>query len=225
MTGFATRHYIHKKAKENNKEIPKNYLDILYNIEKRELPDGIKLKFSWFLGCGNFPNGRATNGKKIKINPEYATRFILCHDDKLENSFNQTIGHELTHMERYQEKYKQLTPYRLPIKKMKFTSWVNEVHADFGGAQKMSDSNRQTLLEVMKYKAEVNPNSENCLSHPSWQQRMDYVKKFDFTSELIEQIAKDVGYKNQKFINKIKAYGYYSDIILKPESTMKTKES
>ena len=51
--------------------------------------------------------------------------------------------------------------------------------------------------------------------HPSWDKRESYVENFDFNSELIDQIAKDTGYSNPKFINKVKICGYYGDIKLK----------
>ena len=218
---FSTRKYIKKRISELGVDIPNNYIDILKEVQKKEEQKGIHIIFSYLYSQSNHPNANAFLGKSMLLNPEYAVSLILyyndnCNNDKFRKAFEQTIGHELTHKERYQEKYKQLTPFRLPLKKMKFTAWVNEAHADFGGAQKMANSSRQTLLEVMEYKKAQHPDSKDICHHPSWERRMYYVKKFDFTNELIEQIAKDVGYKNQKFIDKVKAYAYYADIILSP---------
>lgn len=221
MINFLTKQYISRRTKELGGSVPDNYLAILQKIENTELPDGMSLRFGGLFNRGKNVNAYPLFRKYIILNPEYATKFVLYDGDnkkksKLSKALLLTIGHELTHIEKHQEKYKQLTPFRLPLKKMKFTAWVNEAHADFGGAQKMANSSRQTLLEVMEYKKAQHPDSKDICHHPSWERRMYYVKKFDFTNELIEQIAKDVGYKNQKFIDKVKAYAYYADIILSP---------
>lgn len=78
----------------------------------------------------------------------------------------------------------------------------------------MANCNRQKLLASIRYKKNLHPNKDD-YTHPSWDRRESYAEKFDFGSELIDQIAKDAGYTNVKFIEKVKKCGYYNDIILK----------
>lgn len=88
---------------------------------------------------------------------------------------------------------------------MRFMNWINEIHADFGGTQKMADSSRQRLLASIKYEKNIHQSLDDDF-HPSWDRR-----------ELIDQIAKDAGCEDAKFIDKVKNCGYYNDIILKDE--------
>lgn len=202
-----TKHYIFKRAAELNTVVPSNYLDILKEIIKSELSNGIYIKISWLYNCNKFINANAFFGKIILLNPEWATCLILYKDNDLENAFNITIGHELTH------KDKHLCSFRLSKKKEQFMAWVNEVYADFGAAEKRAGASRQKLLDSIKYKKERHPTEDSQL-HPSWERRKHYVENFDFEPLLIEQIAKDVGYHNQKFIDKVKSCGLYKNINL-----------
>lgn len=106
-------------------------------------------------------NGNAFFGKIVILNPEYATRLILYNDDGLQNAYNITIGHELTH------KDKQLrAPFRLGKNHSKFIAWVNEVHADFGGTQKRANSDRNKLIKAIKYRLAIKKEDKEDNIHP-----------------------------------------------------------
>lgn len=55
----------------------------------------------------------------------------------------------------------------------------------------------------LKYKRDYQKGDIEDFIHPSWARRKYYVKHFDFDTKLIQQIAKDVGCKNHKLINKV----------------------
>ena len=95
----------------------------------------------------------------------------------------------------------------------KFISWVNEVHADFGAAEKMADSSRNKLILSMKYKLSLKQTDNDSPTHPSWEKRLDYVSNYDFDETLIRKIAEDTGCQNEILINKI--ISYYKPIMLK----------
>lgn len=117
-----------------------------------------------------------------------------------------TIGHELTHKEKDFFSFRYILSY-------KFISWVNEVHADFGAAEKMADSSRNKLILSMKYKLSLKQTDNDSPTHPSWEKRLDYVSNYDFDETLIRKIAEDTGCQNEILINKI--ISYYKPIMLK----------
>ena len=102
---------------------------------------------------------------------------------------------------------------------------LNEVHADFGAAEKMVNGCKQKLLDSINYKSEINESIINSSklnkneknrklgSHPSWSQRKKYVERGTFDDELIKEIAKTTGCYNTELIKKVREY-YKSPIIL-----------
>lgn len=66
----------------------------------------------------------------IKATPKWATQLVLFHSEEVHNTFLITIGHELTHKDcdifflRHEPQY------------IRFIAYVNELHADFGAAEK-----------------------------------------------------------------------------------------
>ena len=94
-----------------------------------------------------------------------------------------------------------------------FINYVNEVHADFGAAEKMVDSDRHKLILSMKYKLSLKHTDNDLSSHPSWKRRLEYVSDYDFDEILIRRIADDAGCHNETLINEITSY--YRPIILK----------
>lgn len=195
MISFMTKRYIRKRVAELM--ISSDYLEILKEIEKRKFLNGIQVRFSWLYNNKKFLCANAFYGKYILLNPEWATMLILYNDTKIKNAFNITIGHELTHRE------KELRGIRFCKDKRKFVRWVNEVHADFGGAQKMADSSREKLLASIKYKSDLHTNSTDNEAHPSWKRRKCYVENYDFEPQLVRKIASDIGYNNQVFIEEV----------------------
>ena len=95
----------------------------------------------------------------------------------------------------------------------RFVNYVNEVHADFGAAKKMVNSDREKLIASMNYKLSLKANDKNTSDHPSWSTRKYYAENYNFNKELIERIAKDVGCNNKDLIEEVCKY-YNSDIIL-----------
>lgn len=110
-----------------------------------------------------------------------------------------SLGHEMTHKDNDIKVIKGMF-----IKNgTKFLAHVNEVHADFGAVQKLANNNREKQLKAMKYKQSYKKNvdvSDFC--HPSWNQRYNYIEKYNFDEKLIRQIAADVGCTNEKLIEK-----------------------
>lgn len=207
MISCMTKRYIDKRAKEKDKKVPDNYLETLRNIEKIEIADGKYFRFSWCFNHEKCIIANSFHGKFILLNPEWAFYLIFYVDDELKNALNITIGHELTHRE------KELLPLGLSKRKRKFIRWVNEVRADFVGAYKRVNGDRQKLLESIKYKKARHPIGDT-YAHPLWETREEYAKNYDFGPKLIDRIAIDVGYHNEKFINKVKNCKYYKDIKL-----------
>ncbi len=195
MISFMTKRYIHERVINNT--IPLNYVKTLKEIEKRSLFYGTHIKFCWYFNHSEMLNARILWKKYILLNPEWATRLILYNDDDLKNALNITVGHELTHGE------KEVCFFKFCKDKRKFIRWVNEVHADFGAAQKMADSSREKLLASIKYKSDLHTNSIDGDSHPSWKRRKHYVQNYNFEPELIRKIASDIGYNNQVFIEEV----------------------
>ena len=66
----------------------------------------------------------------IVATPEWA--FQLVVDTEASAVFMITLGHELTHKE------KEISCFR-HLFGLRFCTWINEVHADFGATQKMLD--------------------------------------------------------------------------------------
>lgn len=129
--------------------------------------------------------------------PEWATQLVLYNSVETHNAFLITIGHELTH------KDCDIFFLKHGLRNIRFVAWVNEVHADFGATQKMANNNRQELVNSMKYKKSYKEEDKDKTNHPSWERRIYYAEHFDFGKELIQQIAKDAGCKNQKIINRV----------------------
>ena len=84
-----------------------------------------------------------------------------------------------------------------------FINRVNEIHADFGAAEKMFDNSRQILLETILYKMKLVKKPSIDKIHPTWEQRYNYVYNFNFDKTLIRRIANDVGCTNEKLIQKV----------------------
>lgn len=203
------RHYIFKQAKLLNEKVPINYKDTIYQYCNGGTINGIKIYFLWTYGYG----GKVLNANSafpgiIVVNAKWAERIIFYDSDDTRNAFKITLGHELTHKDHELSALFRKKPEKYYIAK------VNEVRADFGAAQKMAKSSRQSLIKSIKYKADlINKDEyESDEFHPSWSERMYYAQNYNFTKELIQKIASDNHFTDKKIINEV--CEYYSDIIL-----------
>lgn len=209
MVCKSTKKYIENKAGKDKIVIPDNYENILnqyciavanfgYTLEFREGRNLTKSKLN--ANAGLFKNS------SIVVTPEWAAQLVLYNTEEVHNAFKMTIGHELTH------KDKDICVLRYGIRYIKFIAYINEVHADFGAAQKMANSNRDTLLKSLRYKKSFTDVEKDDPTHPTWEKRISYVENFDFNKDLIQQIAKDVGCTNKNLIDKV--CNHYQEITL-----------
>lgn len=206
MISQFTKKYIKNKAHEKNISLPDNYLDELYAYcslikefnrrlsfrKGRNLPENR-------LGC----NAGYLKCSTIVATPEWAFRLTAINTENVRLAFLMSLGHELSHKEN------DLNPFFYIIFKngVKFISYVNEIHADFGATQKFANYQRITQVNAMLYKVEakkeykIPDRAKN--GHPSWRQRIEYVKNYDFDKKLIRKIAKDTNCNNEKLIQKV----------------------
>lgn len=178
----------------------------------------IKFKFSILQdGFSSLLGSSVTIFGGINCSPEWAARLVLFNDEATQNAFAMTIGHELTHLEG------EFCKKGLHGEDKKFQSWLDEVHADFGSAEKMVDCDRNKLMESIEYKLNLKKKDKDANSHPSWRRRKYYAEHYDFDKKLIKKIANDVGCKNEGLIGEaIKFYGK-DNILLNPKPIIKTK--
>lgn len=158
-----------------------------------------------------------TRSNVIVANPAWASKLILFYNPEMENVFLITSGHEITHTE------KEFSYRHLKTENRKFVKWVNEVHADFGGAKIMADSSRERLLSCIDYKIRLKSLGKQDWikrvihqligsTHPSWKQRRAYAETGAFNRKLIDTIATDTGCTNIGLIEDIA--NFYKDIVL-----------
>ena len=165
-------------------------------------------KFTFFYDCMTVQESMSlTRTKTIVANPAWAAKLVLLNNSEIETVFLITSGHEMTHNEA------EFSTSGFRGKNKKFINWVNEVHADFGGAEKMAQSSKEKLINSISYKIRVKPNNQESSTHPSWKQRMNYAKTGVFNKALIETIAEQTGCTNNKLINDISKF--YGEIVLK----------
>lgn len=207
LDGFLIKRYVINRSKKLNKSFPVDINRKICEFENMFAPD-IWIRISYIKdGFTSLLNGKAVNPNGILLTPEWAARLLLYNDDDTINAFLVTVGHEMTHNEG------DFSTKGFHGKHKKFINWVNEVHADFGAAQSMVNSNRNKLLASMEYKIKSKPHSKDSYTHPSWRHRKKYVEIGAFNKTLIETIATDTGCTNEKLIYKVAEY--YQDIILR----------
>lgn len=140
-------------------------------------------------------------------------QLVINDSEDTFNAFLITLGHELAHKdgdfavlfwERKSKRY-------IHKEDRKIVNWVTEVHHDFA-AQKMVNSSKEKLLASMDFKIKLKPDSEDSLTHPSWQQRKAYAEMGAFNKELIEMIAIDTGCTDKDLMNDV--VDYYHEIVL-----------
>lgn len=218
--------YVYKKAtSQSSEEIYKKLKDIddKYNKIVQKYECTITFKCMKNVSFVSKLSAQSSFGKSIIVSPEWAYTLMSSNNDNVNNAFLITIGHEITHKENDIHFINGLSSFI-------FSCWINELHADFGAAEKMVNNNRQLLLESCKYKKERvllwRQSSKDKYSkfadllfnkipqdHPSWQQRIDYITNYNFNEELIRKIAKDTKCSNEKRIQKV--INQFDPIILK----------
>lgn len=183
-------------------KLPPNYKKIL--IEYAQLSNTPIYFAIWWGYKKDMLNASAIIPYIIVLNCAWTYNIAYNDNENTRYAFLITLGHELTHKD---GDFFELLYWGV---NKDFIKWINEVHADFGAAQKMFDSNRSVLINSCQYKYnyKINHNKKDIdtSSHPSWTRRKYYAEHFDFNSKLTQQIAKDIGCTNQKLINKICLY-------------------
>lgn len=199
------KNYIKKTAQKQNFSLQKNSFDVLYRYSLLAKEQEYRLLFCRMLMYNKDAEVCNANYKHlpIQVSQAYAAKLVLNDSNDIHNAFLMSLGHEMTHKDNDIKVIKGMF-----IKNgTKFLAHVNEVHADFGAVQKLANNNREKQLKAMKYKQSYKKNvdvSDFC--HPSWNQRYNYIEKYNFDEKLIRQIAADVGCTNEKLIEKAIRY-------------------
>lgn len=149
----------------------------------------------------------------IFVTQHYAMQLMLNPSVEMHNMFMMSLGHELTHKEGDLCPLTGLLSNRLSKipANIQFLSYVNEVHADFGAAQKAADSKRSVQANAIAFKIRHREEKRD-FEHPSWSQRLDYIENYNFNEKPIRQIANDTCCTNEKLIQK--AIKHFPEIVL-----------
>lgn len=180
--------HIQSKSLRNNIDA-KTFYDWLDKQENISLPNNVLFRFTTLKdGFSSLLSASAHQPNYIIASPEWAVRLFLFDSEATRNAFSITLGHETTHTEG------DFSTKGFHGKNKKFINWVNEVHADFGAAQKMVDCNRKKLINSMQYKMEAKKEIKckwlsNIIkkvlyllpaeryTHTTWNHRLDYATK------------------------------------------------
>ena len=131
----------------DNVPIPSNYKNILRKYQNIQERNNQLIVFSFIYDWGSeMISANAMLPGVILVNAEYAANIVLYDNNDTMNAFLLSIGHELTH------KDGDIDFFRYIGSNQKFIRWVNEIHADFGAAQKTVKSNRKLLVSACEYK-------------------------------------------------------------------------
>lgn len=208
MVSFLVKKHIYNRAKDWNLQVPSNWEDIIKEYINFIQINNISITFSWLYDLGRKSlNANAMVKNKIILNAEWAARIVLYNNSKTKNAFLITIGHELTHKE------KEISRFVWKRNDRKFIAQLNEIHADFGAAQKMVNSSRERLINSIDYKKRLKKIDKGDFVHPSWKRRGYYANNFNFNKTLVYQVANDTYCKNARLVEKTSKF--YEDIILK----------
>lgn len=198
---------VYKYAIKNRLKVPKHYFKTIRKYEDAVKTPHRIIRISWFYGSiKDNLNASSAIPFCVFLKKSWIPKIVFEDTDVVFKAFKGTVGHELTHKNNDMQSYKYKAVDRLFINK------VNEVHADFGAAEKMFSNSRQILLETISYKMSLikKPNIDKI--HPTWEQRYNYVYNFNFDESLIRQIAADVSCTNGELIQKV--INYFDEIYL-----------
>ena len=203
----------HIQSRSSKDNVPaKIFDDWLNKQENVSLPNNVVLRFTTLKdGFSSLLSASAHLPYYIIASPEWAARLFLFDSEATRNAFTITIGHEITHLDG------DFPNTKLTRNDKKFVNWVNEVHADFGAAEKMVEYNRQKLIDSIIYKRSFKKKrkwNKNYSTHPSWNNRERYARNYDFNDILIEQIKVDTKCKNSELVQKVKVFYKDKHIIL-----------
>lgn len=189
-----------KKFKITGKELSRR----VHRFDDLKQLNGVKIRFCYMLSR-KIPEASYFFGNII-CSPGWAVRLVFNCNERTENAFLMTLGHEVSHRIEYKSK--------LPLRPRdrKFVDWVNEVHCDFSGAKLMIHSNRRKFIDSVQYKSSIKRNNKDTNSHPSWKRRLEYATEYNFDKKLIERIARDTKCTNRRLIHNI--CGFFEPIIL-----------
>ena len=201
------RYCILLEAKKNIK-IPESYIEILDRYIKLGNAARTKILFSRLSSNSPLLSASGVFKGYIVFNAAWAIRVVFYDNEETLNAFKATIGHELTHQE------KEMKVWSANYFTYLFKKRVNEVHADFGAVPKMLNNNRELALKAIEYKDNLKKKEKDSKfsDHPTWEQRYNYIKNYNFNKELIYKIADDMNYHNETIIEMV--CEYYEDINL-----------
>lgn len=202
--------YIRRKAKREHRSLPNDYKCILYRFAEKYSTDNIKVHYLWFWDAGGrFPNASATIPGVILLNPVWASLLVEKNNDEtIVDVLKMTIGHELTHQE---NDYFYFEPFS---KAQKFVNWINEIHADYGGIIKAFDGDVNRGIKALEFKKKCKGSKDkDGRTHPAWKRRIEYIRKYDFNADIINNVAEITGCKNHRLIDII--CDHYDNIELK----------
>ena len=190
-----------KFSRENNLSIPTNYIQIIEKYENISHSKRIIVRLSWLYGTKeSCLNASSAISNCVIFNQSWLYRVVFFDGLETNNAFKMTLGHELTHKEN------DLLPLKgiiYDINGYCFIAWCNKVHADFGAVVKFAELDRNKQIQAMEYKLNLKKDDKPSLDHPSWCQRIEYVKNYDFDEILIRKIAEDTNCHNEKLIQKV----------------------
>lgn len=189
---------VYKYAIKHRLKTPKHYFKTIRKYEDAVKTPHRIIRISWFYGSiKDNLNASSAIPFCVILKKSWISKIVFDDTDATFNAFKGTVGHELTHKNNDMRGCKYRAFDRL------FINRVNEIHADFGAAEKMFDNSRQILLETILYKMKLVKKPSIDKIHPTWEQRYNYVYNFNFDKTLIRRIANDVGCTNEKLIQKV----------------------
>lgn len=207
MRIFLAIPYIKRKAKHHDILLPHDYIKTLDGYQKYS---NYKI---YFIGNFAYKNNKlrasASFPNYIIFSSEWSYQLLVNNSDELQNAFIETLGHEEAHKE------KELHASSKASEKEKiFCKKVNEVHCDFRGTQKKLNSNRQLLIQALKFKYHFNNEPDKySKTHPRWCERIDYATNYNFDEKLIRRVALDNSFTDEDVI--MKASTHFDNIILR----------
>lgn len=170
---------------------------------------GNRVVFSFF-----FPPSKevyASLSRKFIIRLNYSWAYYLVADPEIIDHVIVTVGHERTHYDLICSGIKNDSSMIL--------RYIEEVYCDFNGVSLLLDKDRKKFIAACEFKRSLKSNDKNSLSHPSWENRIKYAKKYNFDEKLISDIISDskIEFTEQEIKNLIvDVFEKYSKIHLLP---------
>lgn len=127
------------------------------------------MAYLWIWDCGGrMPNASSTIPGIIMINAEWAAMLAIhSQEECVRDAFEMTIWHEMAHQE---GDYFFLEPFS---KSSRFVYWVNDVHADFRGIEKVFSGDVECGIRSLEFKLKCKKaNDKDTHSHPPWKRRI-----------------------------------------------------